>query len=742
MGFSAETMGLGLFSEFLIKSSILLSLAVLLSLLCRKQSASLRHFILSFTLTGLLLFPILSSVRTGWKTRLLPSFHSETDPSYTLNVTMSRPNVTPMAGTRGNDLDKDHGNGTTLVSSNQGWANGHFHTILKYCFLVTWILGLTFILLRQIFGLYGAFKITQEGENLEDPFWRHLLHRFLAAISLKKQVSLLQHSKVKMPLTWGWRKPVVIMPDESNLWSADQRSSALLHELSHIKRGDFIVMMLAKISLSLFWFNPLSWVVFRMMKKEQEKACDELVLTTGIKPSDYAADILSIRMSVQPSWVPPGAVLGVLGRSQLNDRLITILRKKYKLKEVKMRTKIFLSVLLILTISFLGMARPSPSRITAQKGHFEDVMIPDHEYIVPLSQEKEEKKKDQEKADKKAEKEKKEDVFVWNMKEGEEGEVKLIITDKGKVKTFILKEPVIIIKKDDTGKEIAWMFKGKSIDIKGEDARWVVKGDALTLQEELPALELEEGSVIRLKSRTKDGEKIIEIEGPVITAAEDENPSKHITLEVSEEGGERAIVVAPRVHVEHPDVEVHPEIAVHIKDDALKKIYEKLQKIHERLSKEMESKTEEDKQALIEMEETLKKLEIKLKEKEIELKDIKLTIQEKPHVIIIEQKGESDKEEKDIISIEKEEGYLTVFIDEEGQATFLAKMTLEKEQKSAFIDAVKNIEEDLPEGYELESEFNEDTGRAIVKIKGREGTEESKDVIVKMLKEFKEQLGK
>ena len=79
------------------------------------------------------------------------------------------------------------------------------------------------------------------------------------------------------------------------------------------------------------------------------------------------------------------------------------------------------------------------------------------------------------------------------MDEGEEGEVEVIITDEGGVKSFTIKEPVIIIKKDDFGKEIAITSTGKAVDIKkGEAGTWVVKGDALSLHEHMEAIDLGE----------------------------------------------------------------------------------------------------------------------------------------------------------------------------------------------------------------------------------------------------------
>ena len=448
-------------------------------------------------------------------------------------------------------------------------------------------------------------------------------------------------------------------------------------------------------------------------------------------------------------WNPPAAVLGVMGRSQLNDRLLTILKQKFELKEVKMRTKIFFSVLVIMTITFLGMARPSPASHDSDKACIEDVLIPEdlsQEGAVQVDQEKKKEKEKTEKAEEEEDKKKTKDVFVWHMNEGEEDDVELVITDKGKTKTFTLKAPVIIIKKDASGKEIAITSEGNVIDIKkSEEGHWTAEGNVQILHEEMQALELGEGSVITIKTRTKDGHKVIEIEAPVVLVKKIENPSEHITVKVSEEGGKnKAVVVAPRVHVEHPDVHLR------VKETELKNIHEKLQKIHEQLSKEMESKTEEEEQALKEMEKTLKKLEKKLTAVENKVKDITLSIHEEPHRIAVEHghkisfkhKADTGEEEVDIIAINKDKDHLMSFVNEEGEATFLANMKLEKTQKQAFTDAVKKIEQDLPEGYDIKSEFDDESGTATIKIKGSAKSENTKDVVINLLKELKEKLEK
>jgi beta-lactamase regulating signal transducer with metallopeptidase domain len=752
MEFLSKFVWLDLLSGYLIKSTLVLSFAIILVFLCRKQPASLRHFILSISLVGLLIFPILSTFQTGWNTGLLPSWAGESKLFATVDIAMTNQSGNPntIETDHGKEDSQFHGNLAPIESKWAGFSETALWNLLRYSLIVIWFFGLSFALARQIFGLYGAYKLTKESDDVKSPFWRHLLNRFLEAISIKKKVHLLQHKKVKVPLTWGWLKPVVIMPDESNFWTSEQRESALYHELSHVKRADFLVMMLARLSLGLYWFNPLSWIVFQKMKKEQEKACDELVLKTGIKPSTYAANLLSIRNSMQIPWNPPAAVLGALGRSQLNDRLLTILKRKCNLKEVKMKTKIFFSVLVILTITFLGMARPGTSNnIASEASMVNDVFVSENFNQSSADQEEQEKKKEKEKtekAEKKESEEKKKDVFVWHMDEGEEGEVEVIITDKGKVKSFTIKEPVIIIKKDDSGKEIAITTKGEAVDIKkGEEGTWVIKSDALSLHENMEAIDLNEGYVITLKTRTKDGHKTIEINAPAVVVKKIKHSSpEHISVKVIEEKGKKkAIFVAPHVNVEH-----HPDVQLQVKETELKKIHEKLEKIHEKLSKKMESKTEEEEQALKDMEETLKKLEKKLDAMEDKMKNIALTIHEEPHkkhldydhAISFKHKTDPEEGEEEHIYITKDAGQVMAFVDEEGEATFLAHMKLEKAQKQAFTDAVEEVEQDLPDGYSIESEFDDESGKATIKIKGSEINKDKKDVVVKLLKGLKEKL--
>ena len=55
----------------------------------------------------------------------------------------------------------------------------------------------------------------------------------------------------------------------------DQLECMILHEQTHIRRGDDLVKLLAYFVLSLHWFNPLVWLSYSLMCEDMERSCDQ-----------------------------------------------------------------------------------------------------------------------------------------------------------------------------------------------------------------------------------------------------------------------------------------------------------------------------------------------------------------------------------------------------------------------------------------------------------------------------------
>ncbi|MCX6582253.1 MAG: M56 family metallopeptidase [Candidatus Aminicenantes bacterium] len=355
--------GFAVLVELFLKSSLLLSIALGLTFLARKQPASVRHFVLGFSLLGLLVLPFLAAFMPGWRTGLLPSWTPEPGKSTVTTIAQSLQLPPPNAG--GENRIRLQAHYSTQDEAAAG-ANLLLKPQYRVGFTALWLLVSGFLLVKILFGLYGASRLTRQGISINGYPWQQLFLWFLEKMSLKRNVRLIKNQRVAMPMTWGVINPVVLMPPDSAKWPMEHCSSVLFHELSHVKRGDFLVMLLCRIACSLYWLNPLSWIAFKLLRKEQEKACDEMVLKAGIKPSTYASALLRMKQAVDVGRYMPSPALGMAGNSELNERLTTILEKKFKTKEIKMKTKLMLLVLVFLTITFIGTAKPEQTQSAAK----------------------------------------------------------------------------------------------------------------------------------------------------------------------------------------------------------------------------------------------------------------------------------------------------------------------------------------------------------------------------------------
>ncbi len=472
-----ESKGMALLVEFFLKSSLVLGMALCLSFLLRKQSASVRHFLLGLSLVGLLVLPFLSAFMPGWHTGLLPSWRTGPPGQVVIDIS---PHQGELASSTIAPLNRDH-----VQAKNSKYSTGE-ETVLpgagrliplyRYGFTALWCLVSGLLLVRILFGLYGALRLTRRGIPLKGYPWQQLFLWFSTNTlkSLKRKVQLVKSKGIAVPMTWGVLKPVVLMPPSSSQWPLEQCSSVLFHELSHVKRWDFPVTLLCRISCCLYWFNPLSWMVFKRLRMEQEKACDQMVLQTGIKPSTYASSLLSLKQAIDNRHYRPIPALGMAGSSELHERLTTILEKQIKIKEIKMKTKIMLLMLIVLAVALIGTAKPNQtsSAVTEETAVTPKTGAEKVQTAQTAQTEKTEEKKEKKEKDKGKKEEKKATIIikggekdkVWTISEVINGKEIILkhIKDKKDINYKIISDGVILISDEkDSGKNLRVYKKGE-----------------------------------------------------------------------------------------------------------------------------------------------------------------------------------------------------------------------------------------------------------------------------------------
>lgn len=764
----------GLIAGCLIKTSAVLGLALLAVAAMRHRPAAARHFILSSALVMLLALPLLELGPVGWRSGLLPAWMSaragvrfspslawtpspkgRADEASSLGPAMTqgtfrsesraaaRPDalilVPPPATGPAEERDAA---GAVPPSSAGGSKGGR----LGLALVGMWAAGFVILLLRLAMGLAGAVRLAAEGAPLDDAGWRALFERFLAVVSIRRRVGLKSHPEVAVPLTWGWRRPVILMPDGSEDWTDDERSSALFHELAHVKRADFLVVLLVRMSLALFWWNPLCWAVYRELLKEQEHACDELVLRAGIRPSAYAASLLAFRRSAGFRWDPSAALLGLLGRSSFQERLAAILGQKITFMEVKMKTKIMLGLALVAAVALVGTARPAAGRDTAITGPvLVETALPEAAAPAALAGAPAEaqtattvqqKAKEQEKAQEAAKAEKEKTVIEKKIvvvdKGGESSPIEITITGDGQTRKLVLDKTVTITKGKDGDGLILTTREKEPIVLKGEPLTLEIKGGRLEVLEggEAP----EPGEPAKVKFFRKDDEKG---EPVIVLSAKD---GKDITYIFTPRPGAEARAFSLAKKDAEPGeawtvVRDGRPLAFSIESD--EEMLGRIQTLQKQLAEIKAKKLD-----LSALEETLKKMETELKAKEEKLKTFEYKIDKES----VEDKGENLAvivKQRSLGEVSEERGTeaalnkvgVKVRAVDGGKGGITVVLTESGLDRAGYERALAALKKDLPEGYKITaSEFEEEGPSMTVRLAPPAGTPVDKEAVEKLVK--------
>lgn len=160
------------------------------------------------------------------------------------------------------------------------------------------------------------------------------LVRAMALIGVTRPVRLLVDRQRSIPIVWGLMKTRLQLPAESRNWTDEQLRSVLHHELAHVRRRDLFVLAITQIACAMHWFNPLVWFAAWRLHIERERACDDLVLASGIQASAYAQHLLNVAtQSTSAPWTQ-SCGLAMARSSSIHSRLTAVLSKHQNRRSV------------------------------------------------------------------------------------------------------------------------------------------------------------------------------------------------------------------------------------------------------------------------------------------------------------------------------------------------------------------------------------------------------------------------
>ena len=137
-----------------------------------------------------------------------------------------------------------------------------------------------------------------------------------------RPVAVFLHDTLAAPMTCGFLRPAIGLPIDATAWAEADLRHALVHELEHVRRRDWPVHLLARMTCALYWFHPLAWIAWRQLSLESERACDDAVLR-GTEGTAYAEQLVSLARRL--SKRSPVPMLSMAGRSDLSARVTAVL---------------------------------------------------------------------------------------------------------------------------------------------------------------------------------------------------------------------------------------------------------------------------------------------------------------------------------------------------------------------------------------------------------------------------------
>jgi len=285
------------------KGAIVLVVAWIFTLLLRRRSAASRHLVWSAAFASILLLPVLSIV--------LPALHVPVPASaFPVSITFR---------TEATGASAVPASGVQMPRTAAGYTPPPEQTDWRLMFAGLWIAGVAIAFAQMLLSFVALRRLRARSVSYPE------VSELKQELGIDQDVQVLQTSSASMPMTFGFRRTVVLLPEEAAQWSPERRRIVLLHELAHVRRGDALAHLIGRVAVNLHWWNPLAWLAWRASIHERERAADDLVLSVGARASDYAAHLLEIARSMQTPRTTGAVAVAMARRSQLEGRLMAIL---------------------------------------------------------------------------------------------------------------------------------------------------------------------------------------------------------------------------------------------------------------------------------------------------------------------------------------------------------------------------------------------------------------------------------
>jgi bla regulator protein BlaR1 len=227
---------------------------------------------------------------------------------------------------------------------------------LVFFLMGVWVTGIIIFIVFITLG-NRRLMIIKRSVAFTDNKVKELFRQCSSLLKIKKSPLMGVSPLLHVPVTMGVLRPCIILPESTlKQFSEKDIKYIFLHELCHYKSRDVLINWVMLMFQTIYWFNPLIWVIFRQMRIDREIACDASVLKVLDKDyfKDYGYTIINFitKLSETPHMLMTASLGG--SKSELRKRIKKIAVYTKETKQMKIKSFlifIFLSCFLLSQIS-------------------------------------------------------------------------------------------------------------------------------------------------------------------------------------------------------------------------------------------------------------------------------------------------------------------------------------------------------------------------------------------------------
>jgi beta-lactamase regulating signal transducer with metallopeptidase domain len=223
---------------------------------------------------------------------------------------------------------------------------------------------LSFLIIRwaNLAIFYKRLAYEDKVGRKEVPDIYRIIDNFTTKIKTVSPDVSLTHKTYISPFIVGLRRfTLVLSPKLYDRLGDSEKETLIQHELCHIKRKDNLIGWIALIIKDLNFFNPFAYVAYYLIRSEQERACDQLVVKYSEKTAENIAEdilnsIIKLKLSLDTAsrLIPVASstfsIGRIFGQRRLENRINSITSTNPDRIYSKIFPKILMFILFILLL--------------------------------------------------------------------------------------------------------------------------------------------------------------------------------------------------------------------------------------------------------------------------------------------------------------------------------------------------------------------------------------------------------